>query len=179
MQKRLEGRTTSSTCSKPASLLSPRVEWALSVTSKPSLTNARLPFTGVGPERGQCMRKFGKANGGGRRSAPRCALPLAAVYSTVSKSASVTVADVSCTGVRLRGTGLPAKGDLVEITMETVRTFGIVVRATDAEFAVAFDTELSRFEVERLRQRCGLPGLAALSPEERQGIEDWLLCVSH
>jgi hypothetical protein len=125
------------------------------------------------------MRSFGKAKGGGRRSAPRSPLPLTAVYSTISKSASAAVADISCTGVRLAGAQLPLKGDLVEITIDTISAFGIVVWATDSECAIGFEAELGRFEVENVRRRCGLSGLALLPAEERQAIEDWLFCVSH
>jgi hypothetical protein len=80
--------------------------------------------------------------------------------------------------VRFSGTDLPSNGDLVEMTIDTIRAFGMVVWATSTEFAVAFDAELKRFEVENVRRRSGMPELATFAPEERQAIEDWLLCVS-
>jgi hypothetical protein len=101
------------------------------------------------------MRKFGKAEGGGRRSAPRSSLPLTAFYSTISKSASAAVADISCTGVRLVGARLPSKGDLVEIAIDTIGAFGMVVWARNGACGIAFDTELARFDVENLRRRAG------------------------
>lgn len=124
------------------------------------------------------MREFGRSNGGGRRSAPRSALPLTAVYSTISKSASGPVVDISCTGVRLGGSYIPSKGESVEITIDAIRAFGVVAWATNAQFAIAFDSELAPFEVDGVRRRAGMLLLTTMPPEERQAVEDWLLCVS-
>jgi hypothetical protein len=100
------------------------------------------------------------------------------VFSTIGKSASAAVVDISCTGVRLRGRDLPPAGELLELTIEALRMFGFVAWSGGSECGVAFDGQLAAFEVEGLRRRCGSPALACLSPEERRALEEWILCVS-
>ena len=73
------------------------------------------------------MSTFGKAQGGGRRSAPREGVPLIAIFTTITRSHRALVVDISATGVRLRGDELPQKGEALDINIEDVRAFGIVM----------------------------------------------------
>ena len=121
------------------------------------------------------MRAFGKSNGGGRRSAARGLAPLPAVFMTIARSAKAAVIDISCTGARLRGRDLPARGEEMELKVEEVRVFGVIAWAENDECGVAFDAPLMPFEVDRLRRKAGVPRLAALSVEDRLVLESWLV----
>ena len=135
------------------------------------------------------MRAFGKSNGGGRRSAARGLAPLPAVFMTIARSAKAAVIDISCTGARLRGRDLPARGEEMELKVEEVRVFGVIAWAENDECGVAFDAPLMPFEVDRaskdyplevdrLRRKAGVPRLAALSVEDRIALETWLIGAS-
>lgn len=121
------------------------------------------------------MRAFGRSNGGGRRSASRALAPLPAVFMTIARTDTAAVIDISCTGVRLRGRGLPPRGEEMELKVEEVRVFGIVAWAEDDECGVAFEAPLMPFEVDRLRRKAGVPRLATLSVEDRLALETWLV----
>jgi hypothetical protein len=116
---------------------------------------------------------FGKRGGGGRRSAPREAAPLLAVYSTVTKSHEVVLVDVSSSGALLRGPNLPEAGDELFVSIENIKAFGTVARVDGHEFAIAFDRPLSAEELAILRKKVNEG--AGFSPEEKAAIDGWVL----
>jgi PilZ domain len=93
------------------------------------------------------MQKFGKKEGGGRRRAAREEAPLTAVITTLTCSHSALVVDVSCTGARLRGDELPSKGQEMILSVEKLRTFGIVVWSRRGECGVRFDPPLEPLDI--------------------------------
>ncbi len=124
------------------------------------------------------MGTFGKRGGGGRRSAARATVPLAAILTTLQRSRCVEILDLSCAGARFRGSDLPAKGEQLEMKVETVRAFGAVVWITRNQCGVEFDEPLMPFEVERLRSEGTAGNLTHLSLDERLAVDDWLLGVA-
>lgn len=124
------------------------------------------------------MRAFGKCGGGGRRSAARAAVPVAAILTTLSRARCAAVLDLSCTGARLRGSDLPAANEDLEVKIEAVRAFATVVWSKDDQCGIAFESPLMPFEVERLRGTGTAANLRGLSLEEREALEDWLLGVA-
>ena len=119
------------------------------------------------------MSSFGKCNGGGRRAAVRQNAPLIAVLSTLTRSHSAVVVDLSQTGVRVRGDDLPAAEDELIIGVEGVRTFGTVSWLRDDECGIAFDEPLPANDVAAL---CHLASKGrGYSPEARAAFEDWTL----
>lgn len=124
------------------------------------------------------MPGFGKSRGGGRRLSARCAVPMLAVIMTVTKTRTMVVADLSCTGIRLSGDDVPEKGELLEIKLDKLGAFGVVVWSSSEQCGVAFEPSLREFDVEKLRQRTGRGSLSKMSPEERQALDEWLLGVS-
>lgn len=120
------------------------------------------------------MRTFGKCAGGGRRSAGRTAIPLAAILTTLRRSWCAALVDLSCTGARLRGAGLPPNGEVLEIKIESVRTFGTVIWSKGDQCGLRFDEPLMPSEVERLRREGTAENLRRLSVDERLALEDWL-----
>lgn len=114
---------------------------------------------------------FGKAQGGGRRSAPREQAPPIAVFTTVARSCRGTAVDVSATGARLRADNVPQAGEVLEVSIDNVRAFGTVMWSRGNECGIEFDKPLTRMEVHRLR--CGVSQLAGLPPELKAALEDW------
>ena len=119
------------------------------------------------------MNAFGKCAGGGRRAAPREVAPLLAVYTTVTRSHSALLVDVSSSGARLRTPHLPEERDELFLTIAKVKAFGTVAWAGDGEFAMAFDEPLNADELASLRLNVrtsfGLP------PDVKAALDDWVL----
>ncbi|MGZ2412919.1 PilZ domain-containing protein [Sphingomonas sp. F9_3S_D5_B_2] len=117
------------------------------------------------------MSDFGKCRGGGRRRARREPAPALAVFTTVTRSFSAVVVDLSCTGVRLRSPDLPEMGEELIVTVENARAFGSVAWILGDEFGVAFDDPISLGEVQMVKHR--LKKSAGLAPELSAALEDW------
>ena len=66
------------------------------------------------------MNAFGKSAGGGRRTAPREVTPLLAVYTSVTRSHSALLVDVSNTGARLRAPELPEAGEDLLVSLSNI-----------------------------------------------------------
>jgi hypothetical protein len=119
------------------------------------------------------MSKFGKCEGGGRRSALRSRAPLTAVVTTVVGSQSAFLLDVSATGARLRGTDLPVTGEDLFVSVDRVIVFGTVVWVDDDERGVAFESALPAADGERLHHAVALA--AGLPPDLKAAFDDWTL----
>ena len=116
---------------------------------------------------------FGKSSGGGRRAAPREAAPLLAVYTTVTRSHSALLVDVSSTGARLRTPDLPGEGDELFVAIGTIKVFGTVAWTCEGEFAVAFDEPLDGEALQLLRQN--VRASFGLPPDVKAALDDWVL----
>ena len=122
----------------------------------------------------RALPDFGRRKGGGRRSAARQAAPLIAVISTVGETHRATLVDVSCKGARLRGPALPAPGEHFIFRVASVHTFATVAWSREEECGARFETPLSVEDVDSLRREAGSPSLAALSPEDRLALDEWI-----
>ena len=122
------------------------------------------------------MSTFGKSKGGGRRAAARTEAPLIAIVTKLRDSRSEIVRDISTTGAKVSGPGLPDVGAEVFLTLEGVIAFGKIVRSIGTERGIAFDEPLSLAEERRLRHKViqahGLP------PEIRAAFDDWTVGVA-
>lgn len=83
------------------------------------------------------------------------------------------VADVSSSGVRLRGSDLPRMGEELVVTMEKVQAFGTVAWSDQGECGIAFDPPLSREDEEMLQVKARLA--RGLPPGIRAAFDDWVL----
>ena len=119
------------------------------------------------------MSAFGKCEGGGRRAAQRSNAPLLALITTLDGSHSALVVDVSSTGVRLRGPGLPRMGTDLNIGIEEVRAFGSVVWSEHDECGIAFDQPLSAKDEQLLKHRVSTT--RGLPPEVKAAFDTWVL----
>ena len=120
------------------------------------------------------MHRFGKSKGGGRRRAPREALPMPAVLSTIRTNRLAVLVDLSATGAKLGGPGLPAAGEALSLKIDCVRAFGIVAWSEDGHCGVQFDPPLPSFEVDRLRRDMSSATLT-YSLDERIAMDEWAM----
>ena len=93
---------------------------------------------------------FGRCGGGGRRVAARHSAPLIAVLTTVTRSNSVELVDVSQGGARIMAGLLPPSGDEVMVTIDTVRAYGTIVWSRRGECGLQFDPPLSDDDIDQL-----------------------------
>lgn len=119
------------------------------------------------------MAAFGKRGGGGRRRACRNTALVPATLTTVSRSRSVVLENISSTGVRLRGEDLPALGDGLVLKLDRLEVFGIVKWVCSELCGVAFDSPLGEREVEQIRAETQIGMLTRLTPEERLAMQHW------
>ena len=123
--------------------------------------------------KGSVMGVFGRCEGGGRRVASRSSAPLMAVFTTLTGSHSAVLVDVSSTGARLRGAGLPKMGEELMLNIETVQAFGTVVWSESGECGIAFEIPLPREDEETLRQKVSLA--RGLPPDIQAAFDNWVI----
>jgi len=119
------------------------------------------------------MSTFGRQSGGGRRIAAREKLPLPAVVSTLRESITAEIVDVSATGVRLKGSHLPAVDALVSLKLDKVEEFGTVVWCAGTQCGIAFDEPLSSGDLAQLRREMKIASAVWRSVDERLAARDW------
>lgn len=96
------------------------------------------------------MGAFGKAVGGGRRSAPRQKGSQAASLSTLSRIHHGRLVDLSPSGARISGSDLPESGQDAWLRIGTYKLFGSVRWVGETECGVEFLEPLSPLDVRRL-----------------------------
>lgn len=117
------------------------------------------------------MSTFGKRGGGGRRKAARENIPLIAVFTTMTRSYTAELVDISETGARLRGTHTPDEHDEIILSVDRLRTFGAVAWAHDGEFGVTFDMQLAEDDVGFLRNK--VARTRGLTADMRLALDLW------
>lgn len=97
---------------------------------------------------------FGRRTDGptGRRRAVRERMSLPVSLYSVDQSRVALLADVSQSGCRLQGMGLPEVGQDVLLKAAEVELFGRIVWKDDRERGVRFDEPISDTDLENLRQ---------------------------
>ena len=103
---------------------------------------------------------FGRRTDGptGRRRAVRERLSLAVSLYSVDQSRVALLADISKSGCRLQGMGLPGVGQDVLLKAGDVELFGQIVWRDGPERGVMFDEPISEADLEDLRQVLGPQG---------------------
>ena len=98
--------------------------------------------------------RFGRRTDGpmGRRHAIRERINLPVSLYSIDQSRVSLLSDVSRTGCRLHGTGLPDVGQDVLLKAADVEMFGRVVWKGDGERGVKFDESISDTDMGRLRE---------------------------
>lgn len=122
------------------------------------------------------MVAFGKASGGGRREGSREAAPLAVIMSTVSRSYTAELVDLSATGARLHCTDRPAVGVELDLTAGRIKTFCTVRWSSGDECGVQFYEPLLQADVISVRHEVAA-GMG-LDPSLRAAMDDWVLGIA-
>ena len=120
--------------------------------------------------------RFGKSNGGGRRLASREAAPVLASFFTLSRTGKAVVVDVSRTGARLQGRDLPAEGEELIVSLDGVRTYGMVAWAEGDVCGIAFSEPLPPGSLQALR--LSVSKARGLPPEIKAAFDDWTLGIA-
>lgn len=110
---------------------------------------------------------------GGHRRALRDTVMLRAAMVTPLLSRSVDLVDLSLTGAKLRGPGLPAEGQDVLVRIGEFEGFGTIVWCHDGQCGVEFDIALGETVRDTLKRERGVSTLFDLSPEELLAAADW------
>ncbi|MEO7410855.1 MAG: PilZ domain-containing protein [Sphingomicrobium sp.] len=122
------------------------------------------------------MVAFGKATGGGRRDESREAAPLSVVMTTISRSYTAELVDLSATGARVRCGDLPAVGDELNLTVGRIKTFCSVRWTRDDECGVLFYEPLLQDDVITVRREVAQG--VGLDPAMREAMSDWVLGIA-
>jgi hypothetical protein len=120
------------------------------------------------------MASFGKQDGGGRRTAPRSAALLPARLTTTTRSIPVHMLDVSATGARVRGAGLPEAGAELILGVERAQTFARICWSEGEERGLLFEEPLTNAQIERLKAEAHLARLMQLTPDQKLAVDDWV-----
>jgi hypothetical protein len=105
----------------------------------------------------------------GRRTEPRAIITLPASAEAISGNRNVKLLEVSRSGARLEGDGIPAAGKDVLIRCGRIEAFGAVAWAKAGRCGIHFDEALSLKDLFALR---ALSNDAEMS-DERQAAADW------
>src|SRR4051794_36617850 len=109
----------------------------------------------------------------GRRSEPRAYLLLPASVEALDGRLRISLLDVSPTGARVEGTGLPAAGKDVILRCGKLDTFGTIVWSASDRCGIHFDEPVPATELIALRSFAVAAERAGVSPEELQAAADW------
>lgn len=121
------------------------------------------------------MTAFGRRKGGGRRRANRTPALLPALVTTIARSHSAVLINVSATGARIRGSDLPDVGSDLVLKVDSVEAFGTVQWVRQNLCGVEFEQPLLEGQVDLLRAEGSVAMLTKLSPEERLAMQDWTI----
>ncbi|WP_284070205.1 PilZ domain-containing protein [Sphingomonas sp. KRR8] len=119
------------------------------------------------------MNAFGKASGGGRRTASRENAPLLVLISTLTRTLEAVLVDLSATGARLTGCELPPVGEELYFSVLKLKTVAVVRWRSATECGLQFYEPLPQAEVTEVR-RAVAKG-AGLDPAVKAALDDWVL----
>lgn len=117
--------------------------------------------------------RIGDPQSRGRRVNPRAPIRLAASVDALSGHKRVSLLEVSLTGARIEGEGLPAPGRGVILVCGELDTFGTVAWATANRRGIQFDEAISVQQLLALRQVSAAAERSGVDPDELQAMADW------
>jgi hypothetical protein len=117
------------------------------------------------------LATFGKRLGGGRRDTRRVAIEVPAALTRRSSSGTAVLADVSDTGAKLRGSGLPDAGHDLWVKVGALELFATVIWNRDGQCGMTFDVPLNARQLRQLNREGVLARFLGITPEERLAAE--------
>lgn len=109
----------------------------------------------------------------GRRAEPRAPVRLPVSVETLDGKKRVGLLEVSLSGARLSGLGLPAVGKDIVLMCGPIEAFGTIVWAAGERCGMQFDQPISLRQLVALRQVAVAVEHSGISPEEIQAVADW------
>jgi len=119
------------------------------------------------------MNAFGKASGGGRRTASRETAPLMVLITRLSQTIEAVLVDLSATGARITGVHLPPVGEEVFFSVLRLKTVAVVRWRNGNECGLQFYEPLPQVEVITVRR--AVASGAGLDPAVKAALDDWVL----
>lgn len=107
------------------------------------------------------------------RGARRARVVLPASMETVGTRRRVALIDISQTGAKLEGEGVPAKGETIMLKVGPVDALATVVWAGAKSCGITFDRPIAADAVDYLNGEGGAAARAGLTIEEKQAHDDW------
>lgn len=111
----------------------------------------------------QSILKLIGEDGASRRGAIRNRVLMVAKLATSSSEIDVRIRDVSVTGARLEGIGLPREGESVLLKRGAFETFAKIIWRSGGDAGIQFDEAFD--ETELMTRLKGLPTAATADPE--------------
>jgi hypothetical protein len=124
------------------------------------------------------MSQFGKQSGGGRRRGARSLSGTPAVFTTVSRSQSTIVQEISCTGARIEGPRLPRIGEEFFLVLGDMHVFATARWIEGSLCGVHFETPLHEDDIHHLRRKGPSDFASRRYLEQKQAYEDWTAGVA-
>jgi hypothetical protein len=109
----------------------------------------------------------------GRRAEPRACLVLPASTEALDGHRYVRLLDVSRSGARLEGFGLPAVGKDVLVKCGGIEMFGTIAWAAGSRCGVQFDEPIGGRDLVALRALAARSADSEMTAEEREAQADW------
>jgi hypothetical protein len=110
----------------------------------------------------------------GRRSDPRAYILFGASVEALNGKTPIVLLDVSRSGARLEGAGLPEVGKDIILQCGAIDTFGTIVWAAGKRRGMHFDEPLSTQELVALRDVAVAAEQAGMTPDEERAAADWM-----
>jgi hypothetical protein len=109
----------------------------------------------------------------GRRAEPRAYLVLPASTEALSGTRHVALLDVSRTGARLEGPGLPDVGKDIVLKCGGTEAFGSVAWAASGRCGVHFEEPIGGRDLVALRALAASADQSEMTHQEREAAADW------
>ena len=110
----------------------------------------------------------------GRRANPRAHIVLPATVDAINGHLRISLLDISQTGARLEGSGLPDVGKDVILKCGEIDAFGTVIWAVAGRCGLLFDEPISATDLVALRRVAVAAEQSGITPEELQATADWM-----
>ena len=110
---------------------------------------------------------------GGHRRAVRDDAMIRVAMMTLTETVGVDLLDLSTSGAKLRGRGLPAPGEQVIVLLGRLEAFGSVVWRDEGQCGISFDVPLSENAQSVVESERGPNSFATISRDGILAASDW------
>ena len=109
----------------------------------------------------------------GRRAEMRAPVRLPVSAETLDGTKRIALLEVSLSGARVEGAGLPGAGRDIVLMCGSVEAFGTIAWAAGERRGIRFDEAISPADIVALRNVATAAENSGITPEEIQAAADW------